>query len=590
MRKVKTNFRMTIAERFFLEKIFELLHRETIDSYRLRLHNPKTIIIELKNVLDDLKKNKLRNKNYAETLINETIRLVDEENELEFIGIRKSYFRKIIDQKKNGGSIDFSQIFYGLCQILLDNKKYLEKLFDSIQLEINRINNIDIVTPIELKDLNRMVGYLFVELKNLGYSKTYLHRFSRAVFSGPRTNNFQDGFNALKTLIERELEMFSIIVGLKISDDLKSKIHILSDDFKPVKSKYLRKISGNTNDKIKGYFESNVDLLFIKSEVLSNDYYSATKLVRSRLHYMFDILHMGHSDKKINLHQECVVIGSVDPSKANIQNIEYKFDGYFRSNQNLYKQFIEQLQELKQKEINPNALSKIYSGLRYLRLGTETTEVENKLLNYWIGLEYMFSLYDSESYTVGRLRDYYKKCHATIYIKRLLSDFHLNIKNVGLSSSVDGFDDNLEYLLNQDTYSHLMNQIAEFPLLAYRAYILNEHRTNPDKIIGTLEKHQKNVDWNLNRIYRIRNEIVHNAAINLSIESIVSHLRYYLVFILNAAIDFLLNEPVDINNDGVLDLEDFYILQDIRLQNLIHDKKISFDLLLKIKNPVEYLT
>jgi len=73
----------------------------------------------------------------------------------------------------------------------------------------------------------------------------------------------------------------------------------------------------------------------------------------------------------------------------------------------------------------------------------------------------------------------------------------------------------------------------------------------------------------LTRCYRIRNEIVHDAAIHLNIESITGNPKYYLTFILNSLISYLDDTPVDINMNGFLSIEDYFILQEIRYNSLL---------------------
>lgn len=68
----------------------------------------------------------------------------------------------------------------------------------------------------------------------------------------------------------------------------------------------------------------------------------------------------------------------------------------------------------------------------------------------------------------------------------------------------------------------------------YKNFIIN-----PKLLVGNILKHGTNLERHLTRCYRIRNEIVHDAAIHLNIESITGNLKYYLTFILHALIYYL---------------------------------------------------
>jgi len=99
-------------------------------------------------------------------------------------------------------------------------------------------------------------------------------------------------------------------------------------------------------------------------------------------------------------------------------------------------------------------------------------------------------------------------------------------------------------------------------------------------------KHRKNLDWHLTRIYRIRNEIVHDAAIHLNIESITGNLKYYLTYILNGLIDYLDNAPLDINSDGFITIEDYFLLQEIRY-NSLNTSGFNLEVLMNEKSVAE---
>src|SRR5690606_1774549 len=64
-------------------------------------------------------------------------------------------------------------------------------------------------------------------------------------------------------------------------------------------------------------------------------------------------------------------------------------------------------------------------------------------------------------------------------------------------------------------------------------------------------------------IYRLRNEIIHDAATNTNNELITSNLRYYLTFILNELITFFSNAP-----NKEISIEDFFILNELKLGNI----------------------
>lgn len=50
----------TILQQFFKERARELFHKDTIDSYRVRFHNTNSLLKELRTLIIDWKKNKIK--------------------------------------------------------------------------------------------------------------------------------------------------------------------------------------------------------------------------------------------------------------------------------------------------------------------------------------------------------------------------------------------------------------------------------------------------------------------------------------------------------------------------------------------------
>ncbi|MBK7290099.1 MAG: hypothetical protein IPI78_07630 [Chitinophagaceae bacterium] len=54
------NTGLTVCQRFFIEKSIELLYSGSIDSYRVRLNNPKSILEELKYCLEEFQAGRIK--------------------------------------------------------------------------------------------------------------------------------------------------------------------------------------------------------------------------------------------------------------------------------------------------------------------------------------------------------------------------------------------------------------------------------------------------------------------------------------------------------------------------------------------------
>lgn len=578
----KPNKKYSVAEKFMAEKLLELFFYKTMDTYRAKLNNPYWILIELYQVLIDWDRKKI--KNFERTIcpvILETIKFIENDETLNFLPVNKKYFTELLGKADNK---NYQQLAYATKLLIEKNKDYANKLFITIDEEIGDLNK-KIIMPQDLEKLNNHLDFLATELINQGYSKGYLYFVISKLFSDNAQKDFSDALNEIKSLSTRESEKFLVVFKLLKLGGGNKKIDIKTQlEINEEKIKELSQI----NDKSQAFFSKRGDFTYFIAVTLKGlDYLSVIEKAKKELFTILDILHLGYPDNPFDFYKKCLVIGTRKRELTNIRPVNYITDGNYKNNDELYELLLNKIKRLsKKKKVQNESLQKAVSAYRHLRLGRDADELEQKFINYWIGLEYIFSNYDINDNTVTRLKEYFIHAHSIAYIKRNIKEFHNDIERLKLGEAIEGFADDLNYLKNQDTYDYIIKEFFDgFPLLGFRA-MKYKNLINSDKnLTAAILKHRKNLDWHLTRIYRIRNEIVHEAAIHLNIESITGNLKYYLTYILNGLIDYLDNAPIDINSDGLITIEDYFLLQEIRynslnkagfnLQEIMNEKSVS---------------
>lgn len=592
MYKIKINYDHSKIESLFIEKSLELIYKNTIDTYRLRLNNPKTAIQELMDVCSLMQKNELTNNQYAIALCKEVKNLLFTENELIFKSVSKSFYIKLFDRNEK----NYQKILQASGLILNENKDYIDILYKKIYKFIIRekvIINADSkkLTDEETNQFLDLIQFLFVELLNFGYSKQYLHKYCTAIFWS-EGKSFRERFARLIKLSKRRKENYEIIFGVEDNSFNLTDLKKINNQISIINSKDRKRIRIIGNKKVADFLDSHATIgaggLF-SIKLCALDYYKVVNNALALLSSDFDVYHLGHSDFEFKLLKDVVVIGENDPSKAGIIPSDYQIDGYYKSDGKVFKEFIKRLNKLNEIKISNESKRKIKSAIRYLRLGTESSQLENKLLYYWIGLEYIFTNHIDDSYTLERIKGYLPTCHALIYFKRNLNAFHKDIYKVNFAPHLANYNKDLKYLCEQKTYTTIFEK-SNSELLKHRAKYYLTFLQQPEKITGILEKHQENLQNNITRLYRIRNEIVHNAAIKTGISTNAAHLRYYLTFILNSILEYFVNNPADIDSNGVLTIEDFFISQEIMLGSLTEKNKVKLSRFLETSNPNELLT
>lgn len=91
-------------------------------------------------------------------------------------------------------------------------------------------------------------------------------------------------------------------------------------------------------------------------------------------------------------------------------------------------------------------------------------------------------------------------------------------------------------------------------MLRYKLRAMKSKLHDKEKTKEYIKSHERNLKWHIARIYRVRNELIHEAALIQEIEGITSNLRYYLVFVLNQMIVFFAKA----GNNMTVSIDDFY--------------------------------
>lgn len=192
----------------------------------------------------------------------------------------------------------------------------------------------------------------------------------------------------------------------------------------------------------------------------------------------------------------------------------------------------ETIDNIKQKTLSKDILDRLYSALRHLRIGDQQTEIEQRFINYWIALEFIFASPHSSESTFERIKKYLPEILECCYVKRniLYINKWLRGKRV--------LEDNASWnTLSDEDRENIIRQVDI--LTRYRLLKLKARMHNTENIKQYIKNHRNNLEFHITRIYRLRNELIHEAAIKQDMANVTSNLRFYLVFTLNQLIVFL---------------------------------------------------
>ncbi|WP_206781153.1 hypothetical protein, partial [Bacillus thuringiensis] len=79
----------------------------------------------------------------------------------------------------------------------------------------------------------------------------------------------------------------------------------------------------------------------------------------------------------------------------------------------------------------------------------------------------------------------------------------------------------------------LKNKIHDYTLLKQRLVELSSDLSNSKTYKETISNHFNNLTWHIQRLYRVRNNLVHAAKAEKDINLLIEHLHFYLRYTIN---------------------------------------------------------
>lgn len=523
-----------VLREFFKERIREVFHKDTIDSHRVRFHNTNSLLKELRSLIIDWRKNKIKQFDTVSLCATE---LIDSLKADEYISMERFNKELFIDDltklaKSEGKNSNGGHELFILDKLIKGNRiEYLSVLFINLEEYLNTEEDYteEKFVP-KIKQVDNLISKLGTELINRGFSKRYIYTCVNQMIN---KSDFERQFHIFKSKFLTE-DVPEFIVIYKIWTPSTQLLNYgIPDIYEDVPEEYL---SEKVKIKYPKLVQKEEGSCFFIFNSQSKDYHNAIKSSKAKLAFLLDQVHLGITNVNISIPDTALVINLANIDKGASQLTNYMMDGVFGNDISLFLRFYPLIGAVEENDnIEQDVKDRLNSALRYLRMGNTTVEMEQRFINYWIALEFLFSSPETNENTFTRLKTHLINILYCSYPRRNVLFLNEELVKKGCIESGTCFSiENIDDLISRITS----------PLLKYRMHDIKSKLFNHTKNRKDyLSNHETNLTRHLVRIYRLRNELIHEAAINQDIENITSNLRYYLVFLLNQAIVYFSNVP-----------------------------------------------
>lgn len=558
---------------YFKDRLTELFHKDSLDSYRVRHHNTLSILIELRSLIYGWQNKNIKRAETVQYCINEVKSLVKEDEVFDFSICNKNKFAEILNQfyndlndenskKERQSSLKGTHLIYLLNKyISINRNSYLPELWKRVEDTIFRTGDFEEkeFTPV-LNAFDKVVVSLSREILNRGYSK---REAFMCVQKYSEQDNSREAFIQFKQqFLCTSIKNYRIILRLFINGvanptfaDFHREVSMEElNDYAKGNSQYLKFISPLANRR------------FFIVDTQKYDTASAIKEAKNRLFGELDMLHLGVSKMDVTIGPKALVIEKHDDREDFItfQTTQFVLDGTLPQNEAISNRYRNFLLEIKRNQaIDESVKIRIDGALRHLRIANTDSEIEQRFINYWIALEFIFSSPLIEENTYFRLKTNLTNILAACYVKRNLQHLENILKMKGLLSEGETITaTNIDRLIDESASILMKYRLRKFKSRLF---------TNSDKRKNYLTCHRNNLEAHLSRIYHLRNELIHEAGINQNIEDLTSNLMYYLIFLLNQIIGYFSSIPTDSNSLRKVTIDEFFYEYQLIMDNISSD-------------------
>ena len=407
-------------------------------------------------------------------------------------------------------------------EFLIDDMENKNKYFNTVK---KMISEIIIKNPLEESDLDslyQLCRILLAELINNDYSQEYIYKTVIEIFysSDFPITNIEDALNTFWNKFTFQKNSYSVILPLR-------KVRFISQ----LKNFNNVTIERNNNKYFKNSCKwiARVDIESLDPEKARQDAVTLISFFISLLQYN------SHSGKSFHGDQAIVI------------DIKNEITFHLKEPVTL----LERAHNYSSDEINnrvyimtnnfPVFSNKIISIIGLHSAALEAKDVNNQLLNLWTIIEILIEAERKNSYSkINQICNILTSVLNSSYIRTLLNQLILDLSHCvdnfsAIINSIEKGENETEkflalLILNEynTERNELLNAITKYPVLQYRIEVYRKKLSDRIEIKKLLEKHRKRLEWQIMRIYRNRNMIVHDANHFPYINIIVQNLHFYI--------------------------------------------------------------
>ena len=499
---------------FFYQRWRELLHHQTLDTHQYKIHNANSAISELIDVIN-LRLDGVNNTDYnIKICIEELSQLLKEDCVFQgHYPTINTYLSTLLKKKYSSGKYSFSEIVelknsleYNLIEL---QKSYFDKILTELELALDCANNVKV---------EKLIYLLISQCIYLGWSPQELGTVVR-VFTGNKDNH------------EKWNSFIAILSSIDVEHDV-----LLSISLKPgaswVTEQDVLKSIGiliYSHDELMEYYSNEYDLSralnaekkYTKITQNAPDVISAAHLGIKKITTKMDLASFYNIIKPWGIDVVSIVV--INKNNGFVRSLTgqqiYQTYDYVDSSNKIF----ENTRAIFDDDCKSEIKKRLRTTFTYVNVSRASFFQEEKFLNMWVALEALAKSNSHDS-VIANVKETVSASMCLRYYYRMIRNFYEDCKRckVNFEFSTESYDFTsdstqqivkrlIEILKNEALSAELTTKCEKNSLLKYRCDEIIQMIVKQTVVHDKIMRHNTRIQWQLQRLYRIRNEIAHSA-------------------------------------------------------------------------------
>ncbi len=571
-----------------------------IDSFRPRYSNVHIILEELLDTCKLVEKNIISNY-YLPKIIEEAIILINDDvilNQDKNIKRRNFLLKKLSLTGKKIGEIDCFIQFLKL-ELVFMRKKYLNSLKEEIFAISDKRKKVD---KYPKQKIRRLLGSFISECMFVGVSFKSLKKLGSLKKEYSRTD--------IKKIIDKILSKKSFNFYLLLFGVDNSAIDFFVKTFKNTKDKSFLVHKKWPTKIIPKAFKSEMSRRkYVVFEIKKRkflDCYGGLLEIRTALEPIVNIVHIFYPGKQLYFFNKGFIMDYSSNKKSSTINyidvVNYRCVNNETVDEKIFSCF----------NLPEEIQNKLFNSASYLNISLNEFNIINKYLNAWVSIEIIFNTVKNDSgdengKTVGYINEFVPKIFSIFYVSKIIKFLFQRVLSLKLDINEKFIINNkhdvivfLEYLKKEENKAILFNRLVGEEELRETLFYFVDIIFDNKKLSKLLEKHKEKILFHLQRLYRLRNILIHGGEKNIkadglynisSIAMLCTNCQEYSTQLISYISEIYINLPEKYERDkltmfNILNL--FSVLYDKIVYKLDKDD-FDFNELKKMFSPIDFI-